>query len=123
MFGTKLALLCQKIRELRSADPTAKILLFVQFEDLKRKVATSLQEFGIPTSQLHGSVGQRGNIISEWQNNATSATCVLLLSLQESASGANLTAANHVVFLHPMLASTPEQAVGYEAQAIGRARR
>merc|ERR1712113_732011 len=48
---------------------------------------------------------------------------VLLLSLSESASGTNLTAGSHVVFLHPMLASTPERAVAQELQAIGRARR
>ena len=48
---------------------------------------------------------------------------MLLLSLEDSASGTNLTAANHVIFLHPMLAPTAEQAVKYEMQAIGRARR
>ena len=48
---------------------------------------------------------------------------VLLLSLAQSASGANLTAANHVFLVHPMLAGTQEKAVSYEMQAIGRARR
>merc|ERR1712113_897286 len=48
---------------------------------------------------------------------------VLLLSLQDSASGTNLTAGSHVVFVHPMLASTAERAVAQELQAIGRARR
>ena len=31
-------------------------------------------------------------------------------------SGTNLTAASHVIFLHPMLAPTAEKAVGYEMQ-------
>ncbi|CAK0901532.1 unnamed protein product [Prorocentrum cordatum] len=53
----------------------------------------------------------------------SSSVFVLLLSLEQSASGTNLTAASHVVFLHPMLAPTPEQAIGHELQAIGRARR
>ncbi|CAK9090362.1 DNA repair protein rhp54 (RAD54 homolog 1), partial [Durusdinium trenchii] len=70
----------------------------------------------------------RAGIIRDWQNNPQSDTFVLLLSLAQSASGTNLTAASHVVFLHPMLAPA-ERAVGYEMQAgkmkraIGRARR
>merc|ERR1712066_560462 len=35
----------------------------------------------------------------------------------------NLTAASDVVFLHPMLAPSAQQAIAYELQAIGRARR
>merc|ERR1712242_108205 len=104
-------------------DASAKVILFVQFEDLKRKVATALTEFGVPAVQLQGSVSQRSVVIREWQNNPSSETFVLLLSLTQSASGTNLTAASHVVFLHPMLAPTVERAVAYEQQAIGRARR
>ena len=48
---------------------------------------------------------------------------MLLISLAQSASGANLTAASHVIVLHPMLAPTEEKAVGYELQATERARR
>merc|ERR1719310_642549 len=80
-------------------------------------------EFGIPTARLQGGTGQRASVIWDWQNNAESSTFVLLISLAQSASGANLTAASHVIFLHPMLAPTEEKAVGYELQAIGRARR
>ncbi|CAK9108246.1 Uncharacterized ATP-dependent helicase C17A2.12, partial [Durusdinium trenchii] len=85
-------------------------------------VCTALNEFGIPCATLQGSVGERAGIIRDWQNNPQSDTFVLLLSLAQSASGTNLTAASHVVFLHPMLAPA-ERAVGYEMQAIGRARR
>ena len=45
------------------------------------------------------------------------------LSLPQPASGTNLTAANHVMLGHPMLARTQEKAVSFEMQAIGRARR
>lgn len=122
-FGTKLGALVKHLQALRTEDPTAKVILFVQFDDLKKKVADALREFGVPTVQLMGSVAHRAKVIQDWQDNSSSATFVLLLSLAQSASGTNLTAANHVVFLHPMLASTPERAVGHELQAIGRARR
>mmetsp|Transcript_6976 Transcript_6976/g.15268 ORF Transcript_6976/g.15268 Transcript_6976/m.15268 type:complete len:1272 (+) Transcript_6976:48-3863(+) len=122
-YGTKLAVLVRKLEQIRAADATAKVILFVQFDDLKQKVASALRDFNIPAALLHGGVSRRGNIIHDWQNNPTSSAYVLLLSLRESASGTNLTAANHVVFLHPMLASTREQATSFEMQAIGRARR
>eukprot|EP00434_Breviolum_minutum_P001498 symbB.v1.2.001321.t1/scaffold57.1/size370615/30 len=92
------------------------------FDDFD-EVASALNEFGIPCAMLQGSVGQRAGIIRDWQNNPQSQTFVLLLSLAQSASGTNLTAASHVIFLHPMLAPNADRAVGYEMQAIGRARR
>merc|ERR1712183_248250 len=104
-------------------DATAKIILFVQFDDLKLKVANALDELGIPCVRLHGSASQRSKTVREWQEDETSQSFVLLLSLAQSASGTNLPAANHVVFLHPMLSPTAEQAAEYELQAIGRARR
>jgi len=122
-YGTKLASLVKKLKELRAEDSSTKVILFVQFDDLKRKVAEALKEFGIPTVQLQGGVRERGNIIRDWQENPDSSAFVLLLSLTQSASGTNLTAANHVMFLHPMLAPTAEMAVSHELQAIGRARR
>ncbi|CAE7384450.1 DNA repair protein rad5 [Symbiodinium microadriaticum] len=122
-YGTKLASLARKLSELRAEDCSAKVILFVQFDDLKRKVCSALTEFGIPCAMLQGGVGVRAGIIRDWQSNPQSRTFVLLLSLAQSASGTNLTAASHVIFLHPMLAPTAEKAVGYEMQAIGRARR
>jgi len=119
-YGSKLALVVMKLRELRHEDPTAKVILFVQFEDLKLKVAAALAEFNIPSAQLQGTVLQRTAVIDDWQDNHNSDTFVLLLSLSQSASGTNLTAASHVVFLHPMFS---ERAIEHELQAIGRARR
>lgn len=77
----------QKLKELRQQDAEAKVILFVQFDDLKRKVGEALMEFGIPVAALQGAVGQRAAIIRDWQNNPRSRTFVLLLSLQQSASG------------------------------------
>ena len=48
---------------------------------------------------------------------------MLLLSLEHAASGSNLTAANHVIFVHPMNAETLSTAVAYERQALARVRR
>merc|ERR1712224_320915 len=45
------------------------------------------------------------------------------LSLENSASGTHLTAANHVVLVHPMAALTRAAEIVMEQQAIGRVRR
>merc|ERR1719235_1392440 len=74
-------------------------------------------------AKLHGSPAQRDKVIREWQNDKSAAQFVLLLSLEQSASGTNLTAGNHVILVHPMLAATQEKAVSFEMQAIGRVRR
>ena len=41
----------------------------------------------------------------------------------ESASGMNLTMANHAIFVHPISAVSQEQYMQWETQAIGRIRR
>ncbi|KAI6096979.1 hypothetical protein EDD16DRAFT_1670323 [Pisolithus croceorrhizus] len=60
-----------------------------------------------------------------WRNTRTdSEERVLLLNLMdESASGANLTSANHAIFLSPLLAPTQEIYDACETQAVGRLRR
>lgn len=121
--GSKISLLVDKLKDLRAMDSHAKVILFVQFDDLIDKVSSALSEFGIPNARLRGSVANRGKILDDWQNNHSSSTFVLLLSLGENASGTNLTAASHVVFLQPMLTSSIDKAKQYELQAIGRARR
>ena len=43
--------------------------------------------------------------------------------MDESASGANLTNANHAIFLSPLLTESKETYIANETQAIGRVRR
>merc|ERR1719183_934267 len=62
-----------------------------------------------------------GAVLEEFQNSRHS--FVMLLSLEHAASGANLTAASHVLFVHPMNAETVPMAVSYEQQAVARVRR
>ena len=41
----------------------------------------------------------------------------------QSASRANLTTANHAIFVHPLLTNTAQEYIASETQAIGRIRR
>ncbi|CAK9057977.1 unnamed protein product [Durusdinium trenchii] len=119
--GSKLAALAVHLQSISAGE---KVLVFCQWEDLKKHISDTLQSMGVPHFQLIGNLFQRAEILRRFQEEShESAVRVLLLSLEHAASGTNLTAANHVVFVHPMHAASPEKAVAYEAQAIARCRR
>jgi SNF2 family DNA or RNA helicase len=62
--------------------------------------------------------------LEQFQNADVDTARVLLLNVtDESASGANLTSANHVIFLSPLLTETQEIYDANETQAIGRVKR
>jgi len=123
-FGSKIARLLRLLTDIAEREPDARAILFVQWEDLKRKVAGALSEFGVEHAVLHGSVWARQKTIERFQNGlAGEGPRVLLLSLQDSASGTNLTAASHVILFHPMISSSRQASVGCEMQAVGRALR
>merc|ERR1712099_143859 len=76
---------------------------------------------GIKHVRLRGTTKQRSKLIASFQDEPEPR--VLLQSLENSASGANLTRASHVLLVHPMDADSKERAVAYEMQALGRVRR
>lgn len=149
-FGSKLFHVVRKLREIEQGDPTARAIVFVQWTSLRAKLASAFTEFGVPflsleqpcaataTQDRGGAQGgalaelaaarspsfwERDDIITTFQGapkDCTSGPKVLLLSLQDAASGLNLTRANHVLFVHPMSASSQRVAVAYEMQALGR---
>jgi len=134
--GSKLNAVAARLREIRRQDPTAKALVFVQWADLEAKVCRALKDHGVPYFHLGGDRSLRrfrrgdqldrndGAIMRNFQEDTSAdAPFVLVLSLQRAAAGTNLTAANHVLFVHPMNAETVETAAAYERQALGRVRR
>lgn len=119
--GSKLNAVAQLLRRLQREDPTSKAIVFVQWQDLLTQVGRAFKDHGVPFSQLAGRCEDHGKILAEFQT--APAPHVLLLSLQRAASGAHLTAASHVVLLHPMNATSRATAVAFEQQAIARVRR
>merc|ERR1712039_544661 len=99
------------------------VIVFVQWYDIETRVAAALRDHGIPFLSLDSENKRQdsGAILHEFQTSSRS--FVMLLSLQRAASGSNLTAANHVLFVHPMNAETLAVAVAYEKQAIARIHR
>jgi len=122
LYGTKLGKIASTLQQIKSDDETAKCIVFCQWEALLQKIAEAFDDFGIKHGRLKGGVHARTRTIAQFKR-ADSGMDVLLLSLEQSASGTNLTCASHVLFVHPMSAATQEQAVAFELQAIGRVRR
>lgn len=104
------------VRKLRKED---RILVFVQFPDLMKKVTEAFEYHKIRFLEIRGTATQKSKNLELFQNDSKER--VLLLNvMDESASGANLTSANHAVFLSPLLAPSQEIYTACETQAVGR---
>lgn len=96
-----------------------RVLIFVQFPDLMKKVAEALKDNGVKFLEIKGSASAKSKSLESFQQNSKER--VLLLNLMdESASGANLTSANHAIFLSPLLAPSQEIYEACMTQAVGR---
>jgi len=132
-FGSKLFHVVRKLRDIEQKDPTARAIVFVQWASLRRKLAAAFAEFQVSYVCLEerfevgnpvaNNVWERDDVVTSFQSappESTEGPKVLLLSLQDAASGTNLTRASHVLFVHPMSADSQKLAVAYETQALGR---
>lgn len=117
-FGSKISALAARFNELQCRGE--KTIVFAQWQDLIFKIHAALTKRGIPAAVLAGSAFDRASILQDFEH---SPLPVLLLSLEDSASGTNMTHASNVVLVHPMVAASKEEQHAYEAQAIGRVRR
>ena len=97
-------------------------MIFVQFPDLMKKVGAALKANKINYLEIEGSSASRSKTLQAYQD-GDDARVLLLNVMDESASGANLTVANHAIFLSPLLATSQEIYDACETQAIGRLRR
>ena len=122
--GSKLHAIAQCLRNIRADDPTAKAIVFVQWQELEDRVAAALQTHQLPAERLPRGRNKGREMSTIMKRFCTAPDCfVLLLSLDNVASGTNLTEASHVFFVHPMNADTLSTAVAYEKQALARVRR
>ncbi|KAG2338586.1 hypothetical protein BDR05DRAFT_918202 [Suillus weaverae] len=119
-YGKKLEMVVDLVKN--QIPKKDRVLIFVQFPDLMAKVAHALRMHKIEFLEINGSATQKSKNLEQFQNDSKER--VLLLNvMDESASGANLTVANHGIFLSPLLAQSQEIYDACETQAIGRLRR
>jgi SWI/SNF-related matrix-associated actin-dependent regulator of chromatin subfamily A3 len=121
--SSKLNHLMTMLESMRDQDATSKALVFCESSTTIPVIMDALKETGFKARCIHGSMAalQRGNAIKAFQEDAC--TTVFVSSLRSAAAGINLTAANHIFFLGPVMnQANYTQAIG-RAHRTGQARR
>jgi SNF2 family DNA or RNA helicase len=89
-----------------------------------QKVSEALTAHKLKFLDIKGTAHTKSGNLQKFQDGGKDSARILLLNvMDESASGANLTSANHAIFLSPLLAPSQEIYDACETQAIGRLRR
>jgi len=123
-YGSKLAQVIETIQRIQRVEgDSAKCIVFLQWDAVAAQLERGLQAIGITPLTLRGHLMHRQKVIARFVDSVEPDASVLLLSLEQSPTGMNLTCAHHVLLVHPMHAERPEDAVSHELQAIGRVRR
>jgi len=119
-YGTKLAHLIIYLMKLFTTNEGARVIIFSRENSILVELKTKLAIYNIECTFVKGNVYQRNKAIGDFKS-LTKAR-VIMLSLENAASGTNLTEASHIIFIDPMTGSKSE-ALATESQAIGRAHR
>jgi hypothetical protein len=118
--GAKLHAAIRLLRDIKKKGE--KAILFVQYSEQLEHADTALQQANIDATVVTSRTTAGAQIADFCRNNNTDTVLVLNAS-DETAAGSNIQAANHVIFLSPLLRDSQ---YGYEstmAQAVGRVRR
>jgi SNF2 family DNA or RNA helicase len=83
-----------------------------------KEVSKAFKAHKIDHLQIQGSASAKSKNLTSFQDGEH--RVLLLTAMDESASGANLTGANHAIFLSPLLADSQEIYDACETQAMGR---
>jgi SNF2 family DNA or RNA helicase len=121
-YGSKMGKLIEMCKKITN-NQNNRIIIFSQWDRLLQLIGTTLKENQIDNTFVKGNVYQRNNAISsfkEGKNKLDKDIKVIMLSLENAASGTNLTEATHLIFTDPIDGSR-EQIQTIENQAIGRA--
>ncbi len=117
--SSKLAALLELIKELRQNNHQA--LIFSQFTSHLKIVYKEIQNLGINTLYLDGSVQEkkRAELVQAFQANKADIFCI---SLKAGGQGLNLTAADYVIHLDPWWNPAVEDQASDRAHRMGQTR-
>jgi SNF2 family DNA or RNA helicase len=121
-YGSKMGKLIEVCKRITN-NKKNRIIIFSQWDRLLNLIGNTLKENNIANTFVKGNVYQRNNAISnfkEGKNKSDIDIQVIMLSLENAASGTNLTEASHVIFTDP-IDGQYEHIKAIENQAIGRA--
>jgi len=120
VHGTKLAHLVLYLMNLWTTQIDARVIIFSRTNSFLKELKVLLGKYNIESTFVKGNIHQRNKAIGDFKS-LTKAR-VIMLSLENAASGTNLVEATHVILIDPMTGSKTE-AQAIESQAIGRAYR
>lgn len=103
-----------------------KVLIFAQFPPLIEILLQALKDEGLTFDDLTLKAADKSSKLQAFQNPDNTHDGLILNPSGSSASGANLTSTNHIVFVHPLHTAGRGAQANWEStmiQAIGRARR
>jgi superfamily II DNA or RNA helicase len=119
-YGAKLDAATRLLRDIKKKGE--KAILFVQYTEQLEQAETALRHANVAATVVSsGTIA--GEQIAGFCQNSNTDTVLVLNASDETAAGSNIQAANHVIFLSPLLRDSQ---YGYDstmAQAIGRVRR
>lgn len=119
-YGTKMSAALHKCKLIIAASDTNRIIVFSQYYKTLDRFKRVLDVNAIKYVICKGTVHTRTKAIRAFYDQ--SEIRIIMLSLENSASGTNLQEATHVMLLDP-IGGTKEEQEAFEAQAIGRAHR
>ena len=90
-YGTKLKAMIEALKNIKRDYPGERVLLFVQYENMRRKLENAFTEFNVPYLRLVGTTIEIGKTIDRWQNNKNPDDFLMMLSSEEHNSGITLT--------------------------------
>ena len=148
-YGTKVKVMIQQLKDIMRDYPGDRLLLFVQYKDMRKKLEQAFREFEVPFLTLSGSARTQGNAITRWQSGQDPDDFLMMLSCEEHNSGITLTRARpggifsgfrvwsvcgfgfflsfppcrHIMLAHPFEAQSRKEAEDMEKQALGRINR
>lgn len=117
-YGSKLGKLICIIRKLIENEEN-RIIIFSQWDHMLHIIGKTLEVNGVSNSFVKGNVWCRNISINKFKEGLE--TKVIMLSLENAASGTNLQEATHIVFLEPIKGNLNLEMEAIEKQAIGRA--
>jgi SNF2 family DNA or RNA helicase len=116
-WGTKMAHIVNKLRQLFTDDPDAKVIIFSQWRKMLLLMAKALKDCNINHVFCRGNVHMMSKSVRSFKTDPK--TRVILLSSDSCNSGSNITEAQYV-FLIDAVSGDIEHAKAAETQAIAR---
>jgi hypothetical protein len=113
-YGSKLLYLIKLMKNIR--EKKEKVLLFAHNTEFLKRISAVLDEQKIGNVFVQGAASQRNAALQKFRDK-DSDTCAIMMSMQDSAAGADLTVAKYIIILDTI---PGKERFTTEAQAVAR---